>query len=153
MSPSSLTGDLIREVPLLSVRDPIEVALVALQDSGLPALPAVDDHDHLAGIFGEREFMIALFPRYLGELSSAKFVPRSLDQTLEKRAGCRTEAVGEHLNTERIAVPATYSDAQVAETFLHHRVLVIPVVEDKRVIGVLTRSDFFARLVERLLTG
>ncbi len=151
MSPSRLTADLIREVPLLGVRDPIEVALPTLLESGLPALPAIDEQEHLAGIFGEREFMTALFPRYLGELSSAKFVSRSLDQALERRADCRTEAVGRHLNTERIAVPATYSDSQVAETFLHHRVLIIPVVEDKRVVGVLTRSDFFARLAERLL--
>ncbi len=153
MSPSRLTADLIRDVPLLGVRDPIEVALLALLESGLPALPAVDEHEHLAGIFGEREFMIALFPRYLGQLSSAKFVPRSLDQALEKRADCRTEAVGNHLNTERIAIPSDYSDSQVAETFLHHRVLIIPVVEDKRVVGALTRSDFFARLAERLLRG
>ncbi len=153
MSPSRLTADLIREVPLLNVRDPIEVALIALQDSGLPALPAVDDHDHLVGIFGEREFMIALFPRYLGELSSAKFVPRSLDQTLEKRAACRMEPVGQHLNTERIAVPVRYSDAQVAETFLHHRVLILPVVDDRRVVGVITRGDFFRALADRFLAG
>ena len=153
MSPSTLTADLIRDVPLLRTTDPVEQALRVLLDSGLPALPVVREDDRLAGIFGEREFFIALFPRYLGELSSAKFVPRSLDRTLEKRATCRREPIGVHLNTERIAVPRDYSDAQVAETFLHHRVLIVPVVEDRRVVGAISRSDFFRRLAERLLDG
>ncbi len=153
MSPSRLTHDLIREVPLLRATDPVEHALRKLLESDMPALPVVEDDGRLAGIFGEREFMIALFPRYLGQLASAKFVPRSLDETLEKRAVCRRETVRQHLTTEKIAVPRDYSDAQVAETFLHHRVLIVPVVEDKRVVGALTRSDFFRRLAERLLDG
>ena len=48
-------------------------------------------------------------------------------------------------------MPRDYSDVQVAEIFLHHRVLMIPVVEDGRVVGVITRSDFFERLADRLM--
>jgi CBS domain-containing protein len=151
MSPSALTGDLVVEVPLLRTTDTVETAVRTLLDSGMPALPAVREGDELAGIFGEREFFIALFPRYLGELSSAKFVPRSLDETLERRSSSRSEPVGEHLNVERIAVPADFSDAQVAETFLHHRTLLVPVVDHRRVIGVITRGDFFRRLAGRML--
>jgi CBS domain-containing protein len=39
----------------------------------------------------------------------------------------------------------------VAETFLHHRVLIIPITDDGRVTGVITRSDFFRALGERFL--
>ena len=153
MSPRSITADLVREIPPLLASDTVESAVRLLLDSDLPALPAVEADGRLAGIFGEREFMTALFPRYLGELSSAKFVPRSLDQTLEKRAVCRREAVREYLNTEDIAVPLDYSDAHVAETFLHHRILIVPVLENRRVVGVITREDFFRRLADRLLNA
>ena len=151
MSPSALTHDLIRDVPLLRAADSVEHALRALIEHDVPALPAVEDDGTLAGIFGEREFMIALFPGYLGQLASSKFVPRSLDATLDRRSSCRIEPVRRYLNTERLAVPRDFSDAQVAETFLHHRTLIVPVVEDMRVIGVLTRGDFFRRLAGRLL--
>jgi CBS domain-containing protein len=53
------------------------------------------------------------------------------------------------MNTEHVDVPADASDTHIAETFLHHRVLVIPITEHKRVVGVLTRSDFFHALAER----
>jgi CBS domain-containing protein len=55
------------------------------------------------------------------------------------------------MNTARVDVTGDFSDAQIAETFLHHRVLVIPVVDDRRVTGVITRSDFFQAVAERFL--
>jgi CBS-domain-containing membrane protein len=123
----------------------------AILESDLPALPVVDAASRLVGIFGEREFMAAVFPGYVGELRSASFVSRSLDDALEKRATCRSEPVRKHMNTEQTGVPTDASDLQVAETFLHHRVLIVPVCESKRVTGVITRADFFRGLAERFL--
>ena len=55
------------------------------------------------------------------------------------------------MNTEHIDVPRDASGAQIAETFLHHRVLIVPVVDpNRRVLGVVTRNDFFRALVDRL---
>jgi CBS domain-containing protein len=131
--------------------DRVEDAVRQVLDSALPALPVVDAGGALGGIFGEREFMGALFPGYLKELKYAGFVPRSLEDALQKRAGCRAEPVRQYMNTEHIDVGTDFSDAQVAEIFLHHRVLILPVVEDRQVIGVITRSDFFRALAERFL--
>ncbi len=72
---------------------------------------------------------------------------------LEKRGECRLETVGKHMNSEHIDVPTDFSDVQVGETFLHHRVLIVPVTEDRRVVGVITRSEFFRALAERLLSA
>jgi CBS domain-containing protein len=49
------------------------------------------------------------------------------------------------------AVGSDFSDAQVAEIFLHHRVLIVPVGDDGRVVGVITRADFFRSVAERFL--
>ena len=55
------------------------------------------------------------------------------------------------MTTEHIDVGADFSDAEVAEIFLHHRVLIVPVVDGRRVVGVITRSDFFHSVAERFL--
>ena len=55
------------------------------------------------------------------------------------------------MNTEHVDVPEDASDVQVAETFLHHRVLIVPVRRNGGLKGVITRSDFFTRLAERFL--
>jgi CBS domain-containing protein len=151
VSPNRISRPLVREVPLLRQDDSVEEAVEAILDSGLPALPVIDDHGQLAGIFGEREFMVALFPGYVGELRFAGFIPKGLDEALEKRAACRKERVAQHMNTEHVDVPEDASDVQVAETFLHHRVLIVPVRGNGGLKGVITRSDFFTQLAERFL--
>jgi CBS domain-containing protein len=151
MTPDQLSRDLVREAPLLRRDEMVGTAVRRVLESGLPALPVVDADDRLVGIFGEREFMGALFPGYLKELSYAGFVPSTLDDAIEKRAACRDEPVGDYMHTEHIDVGPDFSDAQIAETFLHHRVLIVPVVDSDHVRGVISRADFFRRLAERFL--
>jgi CBS domain-containing protein len=153
MSPQTISAPTIHRPPVLHVDDTVEEAVRTVLGAELPALPVVDERERYAGIFGEREFMGALFPGYVKELKHAGFLPRSLDAALEKRQGCRLERVGQHMNTEHVDVDADYSDTQVAEIFLHHRVLVVPIVDDKRVVGVITRRDFFRALAERFVEG
>lgn len=151
MSPDSLSRDLVRQAPTLRHDDTVERAVGAILESGLPALPVVDGDGRLKGIFGEREFMTALFPGYVGQLGYAGFVKHGLDNAIERRAACRAETVGQHLNSDHVDVGEDFSDIQIAETFLHHRVLIIPVVAGGQVGGVITRADFFRRIAERFL--
>ena len=151
MSPRTITELVHREVPLIHRDQPVADAVALVLDSDLPALPVVDGEQHVAGIFGEREFITALFPGYVGSLKYAAFVPKSMDAVLEKRQGCRAEPVARHMNTEHVDVPADFSDLQLAEVFLHHRVLIVPVTEARRVTGIVTRSDFFAVLAQRFI--
>jgi CBS domain-containing protein len=55
------------------------------------------------------------------------------------------------MNTEQVSVPEDFSDVGLAEIFLHHRVLVIPVERAGRPIGIVTRTAFFRHLAERFL--
>ncbi len=122
-----------------------------LLDSDLPALPVVDAGERFVGIYGEREFLAAVFPGYLKQLKYAGFVSHSLDDALERNEACRRETVAKHMNTEHVDVPPDYSDVQIAETFLHHRVLVVPVVDAGKVQGLITRGDFFRMVADRFL--
>ncbi len=149
MSPRSLTKSVIRQVGLLRAGDEVGDAAAALLDQGLPALPVVNDDGSLLGIFGEREFVAALFPGYLGELRYAAFVSGSIEDVIDKRLGCRLDPVSKYTNTEHVDAGLDHSDTQLAETFLHHHVLIVPIVDGGAVVGVVTRSDFFGGLVER----
>jgi len=151
MSPRSLTKSVIRQVPLLRAGDQVGHAATALLEADVPALPVVNEDSSLLGIFGEREFITALFPGYLAELKYAAFVSGSIEDVIDKRLECRLDPVAKYTNTEHIAAGPDHSDTQLAETFLHHRVLIIPVVDGPAVLGVVTRSEFFAGLVERFV--
>lgn len=136
--------------PLLRQDQSVDDAVAALLAQPLPALPVVDARGRLTGIFGEREFIGALFPQYLGTLRSAAFVPASMDEVLERRSSRRAEPIAGHMTTDHVDVPEDVSDVQLAETFLHHRVLIAPMVRGGEPVGVIPRSAFFRALGHRL---
>jgi CBS domain-containing protein len=151
VSPRAIIEHILVEAPVLEEGTRLDDAVRTLLDAKLPALPVVDAGERYRGIFGEREFVSAVFPGYVKTLNYAGFVPRPIEDVLEKRREAAVEPVRDHMNTERIDVPVDASDIQLAETFLHHRVLIVPVTDRGRVVGVLTRSAFFRGLAERYL--
>ncbi len=151
MSHRTISESVLRRVEPLSADDTIETAVRRLLELDLPALPAVDANGRYAGIFGEREFLSALFPGYLRELKGTKFLSRGIDDALEMREACRMETVAQHLFTEHVEVDEDFSDAELAEIFFHHRVLIVPVLEQGRVTGVVTRHDFFVAVGSRFV--
>jgi predicted transcriptional regulator len=148
--PDSIVKQTIREIEPLSADEPVAAAAKRVIDAGLPGLPAVEEDGSFAGIFGEREFMAALFPGYVGELASTAMISRSIDQTIERRESCREEPVSQYLTEDHVLVEDDYSDTHLAELFLHHRVLIIPIATSGRVHAVVTRSNFFRALAEKL---
>lgn len=151
---SRTIADLIhRDVPTLRADSTIGEAIAMLRRTGLPALPVVDDRGGYAGIFGEHEFIAALFPGYLRDIGRAAFVPRSIESALDKRAACLHEPVSQWMNTEHLDADPDVSDVQLAETFLTHGVLVVPICDHDNVTGLITRRDFFDALADRLKTS
>lgn len=150
MSAREIADLIYRDVPTLRITTTIGEAIAVIRDSGLPALPVIDHQARYAGIFGEHEFIAALFPGYIRELGSAAFVPRSIEVALDKRAACRDEPVGQWMNAEHLEASPDVSDLQLAETFLNHNVLVIPICDHATVTGLITRRDFFNALADRL---
>jgi CBS domain-containing protein len=147
--PDSIVKQTLREIEPLDADELIGPAARRVIDAGLPALPAVEKNGRFIGIFGEREFLEALFPGYVGELASAAMVSRSVDETIERRANCAVQPIRRWLTTDHVLVEDDFSDTQLAELFLHHRVLIVPIATAGRVHAVITRHDFFCALVER----
>lgn len=154
MTPSPFGDAALRDAPVLPRDTPVRESLRAILDAGVPAALVVDERGRFAGIFGEREFLTALFPKYLNEIKGAHFVRRSLDDDLDRRSECAFEPIGQHMHTEHVEVAEDYSDAEIAEIFLHHRVLLVPVLDrEQRPVGVILRRDFFREMAQRFLAG
>ena len=79
MSPQRNAGAARREVPLLRDDEPVREAVTRIVEASVPALPVVDGAGGLRGIFGEREFIGALFPGYLTQLGFDTGGPQLID--------------------------------------------------------------------------
>ncbi len=149
--PDTIVQATLREIEPLRDDEPVASAVRRLIELELPALPVVDAKDDYAGIFGEREFLEALFPGYVGTLTTSAAISRSIDQAIERRETCGEEPLADHLTKDHVLVEDDFSDTQLAEIFLHHRVLIVPIATQGRVHAVVTRADFFKSLAERFL--
>ncbi|MGI8727258.1 MAG: CBS domain-containing protein [Solirubrobacterales bacterium] len=151
--PDKFAKRAMTEVEPLHVGDPIGSAVRKVIGSGLPGLPAVDAKGKFAGIFGEREFMAAFFPGYMNDLHSAAMVKRTMDATIDRRIGCAEEPIEKYLTTDHVVVDDDYSDTELAELFLHHRVLIIPIATEGKIHAVVTRAEFFRGMAQRVVEG
>ena len=119
-------------------------------NSGLPALPVVDADGRSWASSASASSWPRCFRATSVSSSYAGFIKHGLDDAIERRIGCRSESVSGYMNTEHIAVGEDFSDVQLAETFLHHRVLSsrspTPAVSAGH-----HASRFFRRLGERFL--
>jgi len=149
--PDSIVKEALREIEPLGADENVGTAARRVVEAGLPALPAVEENGKFAGIFGEREFMAALFPGYVGELSSSAMISRGMDEAIDRRLECAAEPIRKYLTADAVLVEDDYSDTQLAELFLHHRVIVIPIATSGRVHAVVTRQDYFHALVGRFI--
>ncbi|MDP2711464.1 MAG: CBS domain-containing protein [Solirubrobacteraceae bacterium] len=141
----------MRDAPTIDVSDCVEHAVRVLVASGLPAVAVVDANDRSVGTFGERECLAAMLPGWVDLLSGAAFVPRDPQHPLALDQSCRAEPVAAYMNPEDVGAGPGCSDLQIAETFLHHPGLILPVVDRDGVRGVVTRSDFVHAVARRFL--
>ena len=100
-------------------------ALELMQEKRLRRLPVVDRERRLVGIVAERDLLLAA--------------------TRYPRAGVD---IGEFMSTKLVTAAPGMSIGDAARLMLEHRVGGLPVVDGGALVGIITESDIFRRVVE-----
>ena len=113
--------------PAVTIRQDADFqkALALMQEKKLRRLPVVDDDGQLVGIVVERDLLVAAM-RYLQS---------------------RVE-VGDVMTRNVVTVGPDTDLNEVARTMLERKIGGLPVVEQGRLVGIITESDIFKRFVE-----
>lgn len=109
----------------------IKAAAQLLVEHGISGLPVVDSTGRLVGIVSEAD-LISIEERP---------DPRSQATPLAPTAGSTPRTVAEVMTRKVVAVTAETEVAQAAKTMLNSDVKRVPVVNGRRVIGILSRGD------------
>ena len=101
-------------------------------------LPVVNDDGHLVGLITHRDLLRAC-------VSSVADIPRQeQDQLL------RGIPVRQMMQSEVLTVAPDSDVTAAARTMLERKIGCLPVVEDGRLVGILTEADFLRYLLEIL---
>ncbi len=138
---------LVREVmtkqPITIRPDSDYLAAIALMRAGnFRRLPVVDDEGRLVGLISSHE---------LYRLEAADS-PRSKQHAFQKGHGVLVH-VGEIMKRAVITIPPDYPIEEAAQMMLEYRFGSLPVVEDERLVGIITDSDIFKTFAQMLGGG
>ena len=104
-----------------SIQDAIDLLLM----QGISGLPVTDSEGHLIGIVTEFALLAIAY-----------------DQKV------RNDTIAQHMTTDVFTVEATDPVNKVADLCLVHRVRRIPVLENGRLVGLISRRDVLKALYE-----
>ena len=130
-------GDVMTKHPLVVDLDaPVRVAADLMRSKGIRHLPVVDAGAHVLGIVTDRDLRHAVFlPALAGH---AGLAPHRV-KALRVRDVMTWSVVTTHADIELV---------QAALTMFQRRIGSLPVVEDRRLVGILTEHDVFTGLTK-----
>jgi CBS domain-containing protein len=132
----------------LHFRDSLREAARRLSVEQLTDLPVVDEGGRIVGLFGEKELIEALSPRYLAELNDTSFVARDFEDIAEDARKVMDEPIERFMRREYATLEPDFSVLHICELFLHRRQGVIPIVDQGKPVGLIRRSDIGRAILE-----
>lgn len=142
--------------PAITVAPETHIPEVArlMREHQISGLPVVDAEQHLVGIITDYDLILrnapVREPRYFAVLSG--MIPLSLDEHRHYKEQLRhTLAItaGDLIEPGVATITPDTPMEEVMETMLDTRITMLPVIEDDKVVGVVTRTDL-VRLIEKL---
>jgi len=134
-----LVRDLMTERPRTTTGDvPLRRAALELIETGLGALPVVDEELRLLGMLSERELMRHLLATEVLSDGSARHATPALQTK---------KTVRDAMTRQVLCVAPEQPVAEVAALMSNKDVERVPVVREGRLVGFLTRSDIVRKLI------
>lgn len=128
--------------PLITIRPEQNVvqAQACLQENNIRRIPVVDADGRLVGIISQRDIMNIMPSTVDGSSARSSFLA---DAT----------KVGDIMARQPMCVEPLTPLETVARSMRQHKIGGMPVVEDGRLVGIITESDIFAAFMEVLGAG
>ncbi|HNC20737.1 MAG: CBS domain-containing protein [Candidatus Accumulibacter cognatus] len=151
----SLCRSIMSDPPtVLKPTDSVSVALQTMVRERLPALPVVDTDGRYVGMLPRSRLVALAMPRVLSHdtdqqplarLLRVGFIRDSLADLQERMAAAANDPVSQHLDRE---VPVLSPDTPLmnALLFLYRQRNVLPVVENGKLLGIVSVWDVLARI-------
>lgn len=144
-----LVKDLMtKNVDTLPVDISVQEALKIIMEKQISGLPVVDKNNNLVGMFTEKEVLKFCLPSYLNKVGSFiyKTTPHSIT---EKMARLKDLRISEVMRKDVVTVSEDADISEVSRIMLTQRARRMPVISDKKLVGIIARIDIVKYLAEQ----
>lgn len=142
-------------VVVVNEDDSLEDAARAMLTRGIGCVPVVDDGGRLTGILTESDFAGARRPLPFSAFGApqvlGEWIPQEgVEQIL---AEARRRSVSEVMTRDVVTIGEKDSVTRLVHLMIERELRHVPVVEDRRVVGVVTRRDLLRLMVPHGRSG
>jgi len=139
--------DVMTKTPMtIDPEAPVETAVAVMRERAMRHLPVVDGDGRLIGIVTDRDLRSAMFGSALAE-----HLPAGQGGRLRSLTAALNDVRVSHVMTWRVVTIGPQAPvAQAAAIMANVRVGSLPVVEDGRLVGIVTEHDVLKALAETL---
>ncbi|MFH5926751.1 CBS domain-containing protein [Roseomonas xinghualingensis] len=151
MSASSLRArDLMTEM-VLTVPPGMPVSSLArmLSERGISSVPVTDASGHLLGIVTEADLLRRLAGAMDPSLSWLRSLIRNESQQAEQYARTHGVEARDVMTTKVVTVDPEATAERCAQLMEQHRIKRLPVLRDGQLVGIISRADLLAEVLER----
>jgi CBS domain-containing protein len=124
--------------------------LKILLENNVPGVPVVDEEGSLVGFVSDRHLLASALPEYLKVMADVSFVSEAGDEWVDYFAGSAERPVGEVMSKEVSQIELGKSDVVVAHKMVHDGVSSVVVTEAGKVVGIVTRLDLYAAIIDKV---
>lgn len=142
-----MTRDVIKVLPGALVSDVAKL----MSEHNISGLPVVDAQDHVLGVITEMDMIVRntrfKLPNFIVILDAIIYfeMPHHFQERLEHMLGTRAEEV---MSEPAVTITPDATIEDLAELMVNQRKNPIPVVENNRLVGIISRSDIIRLMAQ-----
>lgn len=141
---------MISPVITVSPTTSYEEAARTMHTNNISGVPVVDDKDKLLGIVSEKDLFRAMFPLY----EEYAVTPETMvdKETLEEEVeAIRSRPIEKYMSRSVVTIGPDCPILSAGGMMLSHGLHRLPVVEDNKLIGIVTREDIYGVILKKHL--
>ena len=127
---------------------PEREVLRVLLENNVPGVPVVDEAGSLVGFVSDGHLLASALPQYLKVMADVSFVSEAGDEWVDYFAGSAERPVSEVMSKEVSQIELGKSEVVVAHKMVHDGVSSVVVTEAGKVVGIVTRLDLYAAIID-----
>lgn len=140
-----------KEVITIKADTPIRDIARLLSKNNIAGVPVVDDENHVVGIVSEADIVVKIarphLPAHIQLLGGIIYLERMqdvMDELKKITAYCAKDI----MTTKVVTITEDASIEDVATLMVDERVNRVPVIKDKKITGIITRSDLVKTMTQ-----
>ncbi|MBN2058019.1 MAG: CBS domain-containing protein [Candidatus Saganbacteria bacterium] len=137
-----------RDLTSVTEDTPLKDVAEVLSLRGINGIPVVNNKNEVSGWISERDLITNIFPEKVKIENPDVIGLGNLSQVVKKLTQVGSAKVKDYMSKTFFPVKEDTSAADVAELMLHKDLKRVPVVRDKRLIGVVDRVSLAHILLE-----